>query len=70
MGWADWRRVKGCAAIEQCAGVRVYNIVEVSEPYRADQCNGTVVLAGVKKPNIVSRLTFTTFYFTVSLLYV
>ena len=68
--WADSRRVKGCVAIEQCAGVRGYNIVEVSEPYRADQYNGSVVLAGVKKPNIVSRLTFTTFYFTVSLLYV
>ena len=48
----------------------MYKRVEGSEPYRADQCNGTVVSAGVKKPNIVSRLTFTTFYFTVSLLYV
>ena len=64
------RGVSRLNSVEQCAGVRVYKIVDYNEPYRADQCNGTVVSAGVKKANIVSRLTFTTFYFTVSLLYV
>ena len=70
MGWADARRVKECGD----GSVREYRDVEVRERLLVvEECKGstvtmdhrkTVVSAGVEKSNIVSRLTFSTFYFT------
>ena len=70
VGWADARRVNGCGD----ESVREYRGVEVRERFLvAEECKGstvtvdhrkTVVSAGVQKSNIVSRLTFATFYFT------
>ena len=70
MGWADARRVKGCGD----RIVREYRSVEGRERFLVvEECKGstvtvdhrkTVVSAGDEKSNIVSRLTFATFYFT------
>ena len=70
VGWADTRRVKGC----DDGSVREYRGVEVRERFLVvEECKGstvtldhrkTVVSAGVEKSNVVSRLTFATFYFT------
>ena len=70
MEWADARRVKGCGD----GSVRENRGVEVRERFLVvEECKGstvtvdhrkTVVSAAVEKSNIVSRLTFATFYFT------
>ena len=70
VGWAVAMRVKGCGN----GSVREYRGVEVRERFLVvEECKGstvtvdhtkTVVSAGVEKPNIASRLTFATFYFT------
>ena len=70
VGLADARRIKEC-----CDGsVSEYRGLEVRERFLVvEECKGstvtvdhrkTVVSAGIEKPNIVSRLTFATFYFT------
>ena len=70
VGWAEARRVKGCGdgSVREYRGVEVRGRILVVE-----ECKGstvtvdhskTVVSAGVEKSNIVSRLTFATFYFT------
>ena len=57
-------------AIEVCANIGVSRL---ASGFRVEEYKGstvtvdhrkTVVSAGVEKPNIVSRLTFVTFYFT------
>ena len=70
MGWAHARHVKRCGD----GSVREYRGVQGRERFLVvEECKGltvtvdhrkTVVSAGVEKSNIVSRLTFATFYFT------
>ena len=70
VGWAYAGLVKGW----RDGSVREYRGVEVRERFLViEECKGstvtvdhrkTVVSAGVEKSNIVSRLTFATFYFT------